>query len=516
MVASKETPAEQARAFLDIADQFRLGELPTEQSHPWTQHLSQRVQSDLPGALEVLQRVDKRALGVLLAEQRRIADLAGAISATLRSGGRIFLAGCGATGRLALTLEALCRGGWIAEPSRGSVVGFMAGGDAALIRSLEGFEDRPDYGRRQLEELGFSEDDLLVGITEGGETPFVIAATERAAELSRRSPWFCYCNPDEILKAVAKRSAKILARADIERLPLLTGPMALSGSTRMQAATVQLAAVGLALRYHDNPEELPAATEGLVACTAALDYTALAPFIQAEAAAVKAGIPILYQTEKYGLTVLTDTTERAPTFSLHPFENTRRPEEPASWVYLAIPSQQDAASAWVSILGRCPRTLEWPEVSGQAGRAHLLGYDISRNAVPHRRAKTGKSSRIFTIEDGAAGVQMHFEGLSHTIPAPRDALTRNLVLKLFLNAHSTSMAGLCGRYEGNWMTWVKPSNCKLIDRAIRYIRHLREARGQPDPGYEAVCMALFEMRASLPPDASIVLETLDLLEMRHA
>ncbi len=514
-MASKETPAEQAHAFLDIADQFRLGKLPTEQSHPWTQHLSQLVQSDLPGALEVLQRVDGKALGILLSEQQRIADLAVAIAETLRSGGRIFLGGCGATGRLALTLEALCREGWIAEAYRGSVVGFMAGGDAALIRSMEGFEDRPDYGRRQLEELGFSENDLMVGITEGGETPFVIAATERAAELSRRSPWFCYCNPDEILKTVAARSAGILGRADIERLPLLTGPMALSGSTRMQASTVQLAAIGLALRYHDHPQELAAAIEELVAFLATLDYTLMAPFIRAEASAVKAGIPMLYQTEKYGLTVLTDTTERAPTFSLHPFENTRRPEQPASWVYLAIPSKKDAASAWVAILGRTPRTLEWPEVSGRAGLAHLLGYDISRNAAEHRRAKTGESSGIFTIRDRPTGVQIQFERLTHTIPAPCDALTRNLALKLFLNAHSTSLAGLCGRYEGNWMTWVKPSNFKLIDRAIRYTRQLRGARGLPDPGYEAVCMALFEVRASLPPDASIVLETLNLLKMRH-
>lgn len=515
-MASKETPAEQARAFMKIADQFRLGDLPTEQSHPWTQQLSQQVQEDLPGALKLLHRVDKQALGILLTGRQRIADLAEAIADTLRSGGRIFLAGCGATGRLALTLEALCRGGWIAGPYRGSVIGFMAGGDAALIRSLEGFEDRPDYGRRQLEELGFSENDLLVGITEGGETPFVIAATERAAELSRRSPWFCYCNPDEILKTVAARAARILGRADIERLPLLTGPMALSGSTRMQAATVQLAALGLALRYQDHPQGMAAAIEELVASTASLDYTALVPFIRAEAAAVEAGTPVLYQTRKYGLTVLTDTTERAPTFSLHPFENTRRPEHPASRVYLAVPSQPDAASAWTAILGRSPRTLEWPEVSEEAGRAHLLGYDISQKAAAHRRAKTGKSSRIFAIEDGAAGVQLQWEGLSYTIPAPRDALTRNLALKLFLNAHSTALAGLFGRYEGNWMTWVKPSNYKLIDRAIRYIRQLRGTRGQPDPGYEAVCRALFEKRASLPPDASIVMETLHLLEELHA
>src|SRR5581483_11789624 len=85
-----------------------------------------------------------------------------------------------------------------------SVVGFMAGGDLALVHSIENFEDHPEYGARQLMELGFGENDLLISSTEGGETPFVIGATERAAEASRRSPWFLYCNPDSALAEVER------------------------------------------------------------------------------------------------------------------------------------------------------------------------------------------------------------------------------------------------------------------------------------------------------------------------
>ena len=89
-------------------------------------------------------------------------------------------------------------------------------------------------------------------------------------------------------------------------------------------------------------------------------------------------------------------------------------------------------------------------------------------------------------------------------------------MKVLLNVHSTLLAGLLGRYEGNWMTWVKPSNLKLIDRAIRYIRQILQARGYPDPGYEAVCYALFEMRASLQLNESIVLKTAEHLTQSHA
>ena len=59
------------------------------------------------------------------------------------------------------------------------------------------------------------------------------------------------------------------------------------------------------------------------------------------------------------------------------------------------------------------------------------------------------------------------------------------------------------------MTWVKPSNLKLIDRAIRYVRQILVARGERDPGYESVCYSLFELRASLELNESIVLKTVD-------
>ena len=42
----------------------------------------------------------------------------------------------------------------------------MAGGDVALIRSIENFEDFPNYGARQLREAGFKDGDLLIGSSE--------------------------------------------------------------------------------------------------------------------------------------------------------------------------------------------------------------------------------------------------------------------------------------------------------------------------------------------------------------
>ena len=44
----------------------------------------------------------------------------------------------------------------------------MAGGDAALIKSIEDFQDHPQFAEQQVVELGFRENDLMIGSTEGG------------------------------------------------------------------------------------------------------------------------------------------------------------------------------------------------------------------------------------------------------------------------------------------------------------------------------------------------------------
>ena len=62
---------------------------------------------------------------------------------------------------------------------------------------------------RQVREIGFKDGDLLVSTTEGGETPSVIGATEEAARISRRKPWFLYCNPDEVLHEQVARSLRV-------------------------------------------------------------------------------------------------------------------------------------------------------------------------------------------------------------------------------------------------------------------------------------------------------------------
>lgn len=512
--------AETAEEFLACAADFQLGELDTEQPHPLTVNLSRQCREDLPAAIEALKAVDRQALETMTGQLGPVPDLITAIQDTWDNDGRIFLAGCGATGRLSIALETFCREGLLPLTLRDRVIGFMAGGDAALIRSIEGFEDFPEYGARQLRELGFGPKDLLIASTEGGETPWVIGATEEAARISERAPWFCYCNPDDRLRALVERSRRVLDNDAIRKWNLAVGPMGIAGSTRMQSSTVLQYGVGLCLELAAAQVKDPAKAfrerlEALRGQLEILPWASIAPFIERESEIYQNGDRTLYVTDDFGVTVLTDTTERAPTFSLPVFERYEmdQAQGPLSLCYLTIPTTPVVALAWRKLLRRDPRCLTWPENLPVTRHAQLMGYDISSHAAHHRAMSCGEARHhCFSIDSVDGAIVWALDRLAaEVVPSGLPRLDTQTLLKMLLNAHSTLVMGRLGRYEGNLMTYVKPSNNKLIDRAIRYVRTLQcKAKGAA-ADYETVCHELYRQRALLAPNEPIVIKTLHAL-----
>ncbi len=103
---------------------------------------------------------------------------------------------------------------------------------------------------------------------------------------------------------------------------------------------------------------------------------------------------------------------------------------------------------------------------------------------------------------------------NHYLAIPfSNPLYMHLILKMIMNSHSTLIMGRLGRYEGNVMTYVRASNNKLIDRAIRYIDLLLERKGIK-LSYRELCYVLYEMIEKTPPDESLVLETVSEIEKR--
>lgn len=516
MQSRTDIAREQAARFLEKAGEFHLGDLPTEGRHPLTYDLADLACRELPRALRVLKEIDCSAIERVLGRRPRMDELSARMRDCMAGGRRVFFYGCGATGRLSLSLEYLWRFVHRGSSKSEAVRGFMSGGDLALVHSIENFEDHPELGARQLREIGLAPDDLLVCCTEGGETPSVIGATEAAAAVARERPWFLYCNPDDVLCARVERSRRVLQDPRIEKLNLDVGPMSLSGSTRLQASTALMLAAGAAL-LRDSPAEFPGVDlAGFLEFLRQLDTSFLVPFIEAESALYLRGEYVLYETNHYGITILTDTTERAPTFSLPGFENNQDPERRPSASFLCLTGAADAASAWRQILLREPITLEWKEMAAIAGKKRLMGFDFSRQGRAQREALLeGKRQHVFRIErQGGALVMQLGEHEASVDVSSLHPLCEHVLLKLLLNTHSTLLMGRVGRYESNLMTWVRPSNNKLIDRAIRYIAHLLARSGIDTFSYEAIAYECFAKMLDLAPDESIVMKTVFALRAR--
>ena len=382
----------------------------------------------------------------------------------------------------------------------------MAGGHTALVRFVENFEDHPEYGVRQLEESGFRDGDLLIGATEGGETPFVIGATLRAAALSSNRPFFLYCNPDDILCRVAERSAEVIRDPKIEKINCTVGPMALAGSTRMQASTALMAAVGSALDHYGDPDAAARSLRSLRQTWEEIDPLFLEKFIVAESSLYRRGDCLLYATDRnLAITVLTDTTERAPTFSMHPFESAQDDAGPFSLCYVYLPEAADETAAWEYILMRPPRVLRWRAAAGTKAGLQPGQYDFSATLPARRRsACTQGAHHDFIIQKTRGGIDFELERISYRLPVKElPALHLHCVLKMLLNTHSTLVMGRLGRYDGNIMTWVRPGNNKLIDRAIRYAGLLLKRRAI-DATYEQIAFACFKVMDNLPADRSLV------------
>ena len=491
------------QGFLREAREFRLGDLLTEQPHPGTVGLAEKAVQDLPAAIGMLAAADRQALEQLRLVEEPVAELAVRIRETLEDGARVWICGCGATGRLALSLEALWR--QKAAPAMADrVVSLMAGGDLALIRSIEGFEDDRRAGGRHLLDLGFGDDDLLVSCTEGGETSWVIGATEVAASTSGRFPWFLCCNPPEQLRTIT-RSREILDHARIRCLTMPVGPMALSGSTRMQATTALMLATGLAL-FYPEAEGIRRQLDQMEELLAGFPLTDLVPFIEQESAASKAGRFLFYLADRHAITVLTDTTERSPTFSLTPFENQDCPEDPPSLCYLNIPAAANAEEGWHHLLGRPPRPLSWPEVADLAGPARLAGFDFSRAGGGLRRQRLAGAVHLdFTVDGGPGELRWALgENRSSWSTGGAGLVVEHVLLKVLLNMHSTLTMGRLGRYQSNVMTWVRPSNRKLVDRAIRYAAELLRQEGITGVSYEQLAAECFRQIPRMAEDEPIV------------
>jgi len=400
-------PSPESIDYIQNKTQFQLHTLLTEQRHPKTWDLSQRLEEDIATGLKMLFSVDEditRRLGELASQPAPIESLIGACEKAILEGRRIYIYGCGATGRLAKQMESsFWRPFWrrvkaeekiwakleafLSSSIEDNLIGEMTGADRALISSLEGFEDLQLIGRLQLEDHGIQRGDVVIGVTEGGETSSVIgtilAGLEKWKEEgsfdpaeTRRHLYFIYNNPDEKLLPFL-RSRRVIEEPGITKINLTTGPQAITGSTRMQATTIETFVIGHALEEavrrvlrrglsrkemarlgFSDPLSLP---ERLRSFSSILEEVktkipAIADLTALEARTYASGSFSTYFAGKALITVFIDSTERSPTFRLFPLDTVKEPRRKC-WIQVWTPAPSLEA-AWEAFLGRPFRGLK--------------------------------------------------------------------------------------------------------------------------------------------------------------
>src|SRR5207248_10437156 len=143
--------------------------LQTEGRNPSSSNLDELTALEI---VRLMNAEDATVAAAVATQAETIARAIDVIADRLRQGGRLVYVGAGTSGRLGVLDATECPPTFNSPP--GQVVGLIAGGPAALTRAVEGAEDHHEYGERELQEIGVSDRDAVVGIASSGRTPNVL------------------------------------------------------------------------------------------------------------------------------------------------------------------------------------------------------------------------------------------------------------------------------------------------------------------------------------------------------
>ena len=204
------------------------GHLLTEQINPQSQNLDRLSSLEI---VDLFNREDANTLEAIANARIPLAQTIDVATKALQQGGRLFYVGAGTSGRLGVLDAAECPPTFCTPPEL--VQGILAGGAAALVKSSEALEDRPEDGAKAIGDRQVSNLDVVIGITAGGTTPFVHGALQEAKTRGATTVGMSCVSAAQVPMAV-----------DID-IRLLVGAEILAGSTRLKAGTVTKMALNI-------------------------------------------------------------------------------------------------------------------------------------------------------------------------------------------------------------------------------------------------------------------------------
>lgn len=174
--------------------------------------------------VRIIQAEDAVVVKAVAAEEERIAHAIEQISERMSNGGRMFYAGAGTSGRIAMLDASELPPTYGIDASLVRVI--MAGGERAYFAAAEGAEDDEDAAIAAINAEVHGED-VVVGVASSGTTPFTVAAVRRANMLGA------------LTVGITSVPGSPLAREVDIPIVAQTGPEVIMGSTRMKSGTSQ-------------------------------------------------------------------------------------------------------------------------------------------------------------------------------------------------------------------------------------------------------------------------------------
>ena len=180
---------------------------------------------DQKNVSQILSIINKEDSSVSEAVKNALPEIALFIENVIKKinkSGRLIYIGSGTSGRLGVLDASECPPTF--GVSKDLVQGIIAGGDKALKESIEGAEDSLTDSVSELKKINFNSNDIILGISASGTTPFVLTALEYANKIGAVTG-FITCNKIKSLKYIDYI------------IQVIVGPEAISGSTRLKAGT---------------------------------------------------------------------------------------------------------------------------------------------------------------------------------------------------------------------------------------------------------------------------------------
>lgn len=207
------------------------------------QRNSNTMNIDTLPTLEIVKKINDEDKTVAFAVEKasdQIAKLVDEIVKSFHKDGRLIYMGAGTSGRIGILDAVECRPTYSVDDEM--VQCLMAGGMGAMTKAVEGAEDSKEMAIEDLKKIELTENDIVVGITASGRTPYVLGAVEYANSIGSITIGVNN-NPDSELSRVCKVS-----------ICPVTGPEAITGSTRMKAGTAQklvlnMISTGVMIKY---------------------------------------------------------------------------------------------------------------------------------------------------------------------------------------------------------------------------------------------------------------------------